>query len=162
MSKFRQTVKPTFTFNESEFPNLHTESENNLTKKDETISVKPLFTNIVSSQNQQEADSFGLDLARGWIGMYKDSNGETVYTNDYDPTKSDSEEELTPRRIIKNIELNSERFKQQFIELNGIDEYDKIYVNYQQYDSSSEEELVDEIVSDDQMDFGSEDDRDEY
>jgi len=152
MSKYNKG----FVFTANEFPELDGVAAS-ATKKD-----IPSFIDAVSKKENESDPSHDslVELKRGWIGISKDEHGKTVFT-DY-INKSDSEEELTPRRVIKKLESNRERFKQEFIELNGADEYDKIYVNYPQYESSDEDVIDNNISEDENVDTDNQEEYDEY
>jgi len=140
MSKFKSNNG--FVFTPTDFPEL---DGLNIEQNQKNNQEKACFIDAISKKQEEIVPV--LKLKRGWVGISKDEHGETIYTHDVG--KSDSEEEITPRRVIKKMELCRERFKQQFIELNGVDEYDKIYMNYQQYESS-DEDIMDTNISDDE------------
>jgi hypothetical protein len=153
MSKFRRNNE--FVFNSTDFPELH-----GINTQQNPINVSdPVCFIDAISKNHDEPNPLPK-LKRGWVGISKDEKGKTIYTNSVD--KPDSDEEITPLIIIKKMELYRERFKQQFIELNGVDEYDKIYVNYQQYESSDEDVIDSNLSDDENEDIENKEEYDDY
>lgn len=146
-----------FVFSQSEFPEINGA---NIQLNTEPFPEKKTFIEAISEKKDETPVPL-LNLKRGWVCMSKDEHGNTVSTKDIN--KSDSEEEITPRSTIKKLELHRERFKERFIELNGEDEYDKIYVNYPQCESSDEDVGMENNASDDEhFDVDNQDEYDDY
>ena len=153
-----KAVTETFQLVLNEFPQLQRQQEQEQQKQTQTQTT---FSDILKKETEQE-ETKKVSLEPGWVRYtlgphniveIEYNKDEYNRNNKYDSDEYNEYEEQQDylnSRAIAQIIINMDRYKNDFIELHGQDEYDRVYQNYRlEREAEEYEEEEDEYEDDD-------------
>ena len=132
--------KKVFLFNNESFPDLVSSKKKNM--KTETEKNNPLFTKILHEKLEEERKQKEREQEerekedKHWIVLKKG----LLYQKQEEKEEEEVEVEIEPRKVFEQLTKNYEKWKKNYIESWGYDEYEKQYRfpnhDYRYYETS--------------------------